>query len=357
MGQKDIYIPIVLNNTIPRKVTISRYDFDTQQRIVSDYSGRDIQRATEIGQGRQGIEYYYVRVRMPGAYKLENIVSKDGLDVRLYSRQAYVFVCPTARFVPGGLRDYCSGEKETLDLEILGVPPLRAEYTRRVNNERKSLRLDRIQPDNFDSPLARISDGLADTEHEFFTPAFHDNYNWAATQHLSIKLNLTFERDGEYEYQLNRIVDGAGNVVEYPDSAKFQFYVHEHPTAQMDCSATDPVKLLIGHDTTDLPLKLRGTGPWTLEYQFSSEAEDVKDRHLINIDSASSALRVSASGEYKLLRVSDKYCKGDILFPSTCQVIQPPLPAVNVQATPIPSECAGDSEIGMKFAVEFQGKF
>lgn len=46
---------------------------------------------------------------------------------------------------------------------------------------------------------------------------------------------------------------------------------------------------------------------------------------------------------------------GDVLYPSVCRVVQPPLPEVRLDATPIPSQCADDNEIGMKFVLEFQG--
>jgi nucleoporin POM152 len=43
------------------------------------------------------------------------------------------------------------------------------------------------------------------------------------------------------------------------------------------------------------------------------------------------------------------------MFPSVCRVVQPPLPEVHLSATPIPSQCTDENEIGMKFVLEFQG--
>lgn len=358
IGQKDIYIPIILNNTVPRTITVSRQDFESNTRSLSDYSGRQIQRATEVGHATQGLEYYYIRVRHPGAYKLENIVSRDGLDVRLYSRNAYVFVCPNARFSPVDLQNYCSGDKEALQLDVVGVPPLHVEYTRRINGQTKALKLDRIQPEKMDSPLSRISGGLSAAEQAFFTPAYHQSYDWAASQYMSIKLNLTFEKPGEYEYELQSVTDGAGNKIDLSQLPKRTFAVHEHPTAQMQCSTTRPVKLLIGDDSVKLPVKLQGNGPWKVQYEYNSLDENDGEKKLrrLELPSADSAsLVATAPGEYKLLSVTDNFCKGDILYPSTCHVVQPPLPAVQVQAFSIPSECAADSEIGMKFIAEFQG--
>ncbi|KAF7728475.1 hypothetical protein EC973_006028 [Apophysomyces ossiformis] len=355
IGKKDIYIPIVLNNTIPRTITISRFDFELGERTVSEFSGRDIQRATEVGHGKEGLELYYVRLRKPGAYKLENIVSKDGIDVRLYSRLAYIFTCPTARFKPVEPIDHCQGAKESMQLEITGIPPLRVEYTRRIGTAASPLKLDRIQPNDFDSPLTKLRGGLKNAEPAFFVPSTHQNFDWAALKQLSIPLNLTFDEAALYEFQLTKVIDGVGNIVEMEGSKQI-FKIHEHPKARFDCSATDPVRLLIGDESTQLPVILQGEGQWNLKYQFTPEDNTTMSRvHTTDLDQSHQSLRVSSPGEYKLLSVSDKYCKGDILYPSACQIIQPPIPSVEVQTTPIPSECAGDNEIGMKFVVELHG--
>ncbi|KAI9491678.1 hypothetical protein BDB00DRAFT_831699 [Zychaea mexicana] len=357
IGTENIYIPVVLNNTTPSTISLSRYDFDSKTSTVFELSGRDIHRANEIGHGKQGLEYYVIKVREPGAYKLDEIVSKDGLHVQFYNRLAYVFVCPTARFTPVSTADYCSGDKETLELQVSGVAPLKVEYNRHVNKRLSSLKLDRIQPENFESPLTRMKDGLSEVDQAFFTSAFHqDNFNWAATEHLTMNLDLSFKESGEHVYYINRVIDGVGNVVEINDPVKNKFIVHGHPKVQFQCSATDPVNLLIGEDSTNLPLSLEGSSPWKLEYEYTSEVDEGTTKlKTTQISDSKSSLKAHAPGEYKLLRVSDKFCRGDVLLPSTCQVVQPPPPLIRVDATPVPSECADDSEVGMRFAVEFEG--
>ncbi|KAI9250213.1 hypothetical protein BDA99DRAFT_564180 [Phascolomyces articulosus] len=359
-GTKNVYIPIVLNNTIPRKISLSRYDFVTKVTSVSEFSGRDIQRTTEVGYGNQGLEYYFISVKATGAYKLESIITRDGIDVRRYTNQAYVFTCPTAQFEPTKQIDYCSGEKEQLELQVVGIPPLKVEYSRQINTRLSSLKLDRIQPEHFESPLTRLVGGLASADSAFFTPSFHqDNYGWATSDILSMKMDLSFQESGEHIYYITRVIDGVGNVVEINDPVKNKYIVHSPPTVQFQCTATEPVNLLIGDESTNLPLTLQGANPWKLDYQFVPETEEgvepVPKKMSTEISDTKSSLKVYAPGEYKLLNVHDKFCKGDIMFPSTCQVVQPPPPVVQVDASPIPSECADDSEIGMRFAVEFEG--
>ncbi|ORZ08960.1 hypothetical protein BCR42DRAFT_382174 [Absidia repens] len=369
IGKTDIYVPIVLNNTIPKTISLSRFDFDSQTSNSHKYSGDKIQRATEIGQGKQGLEYYYVRVNKPGVYKLDKITSKDGAHVRLYSRQAFVFTCPTARLEGSGATDYCQKDKDSMRLDVTGVPPLKVVYTRRVDNSVTSLKLDHIQPttSSFDSPLTRFTSGLQDADPSFFVPSENANYDWASRQLHSIQLNLTFDMTSDYEYQLKRVVDGAGNVVDLSESPKQVFKVHGPPSIQFTCDAKDPVKLLIGQDSVGAPLQVKGSGPYSVSYEYVSEdalgarSDDdsinkkVEKKQVTINNDGSTMLDVKAPGEYRLVSVSDQFCKGDVLFPSTCQVVQPPLPSVKLQSIPIPSECSNGSEIGMRFIAEFQG--
>ncbi|KAI8337024.1 hypothetical protein BC941DRAFT_513687 [Chlamydoabsidia padenii] len=358
IGKSDIYLPIVLNNTTPTKVSVSRYDFDSQSTNILNYSENNIQRATEIGQGKHGLEYYYLKVNKPGVYTLNSITSKDGSHVRLYSRQAFVFTCPSARLQSSGVTDYCRNDKDSMQLYVTGVPPLKVEYTRRTGGVKKALKLDHIQPTDpsFDSPLTRFASGLQDADNAFFIPSQHANYDWASRKIHSIQLNLTFDLVQDYEFQLDRVVDGAGNVVDLSETSKQVFKVHGPPSIQFVCDAKNPVKLLIGEDSVGAPVQLKGSGPYSVTYEYTSESGDVVDRKKVTIkDNGSSLLTVKAPGDYRLVSVGDQFCAGEVLYPSTCQVVQPPLPSVQLQSTPIPSECSSGSEIGMRFVAEFQG--
>ncbi|KAL0073492.1 hypothetical protein F4703DRAFT_1947459 [Phycomyces blakesleeanus] len=357
IGHKYIHIPVMLNNTIPKKVILSRMDFDQKAHRAMHIEGKDLYRATEVGQEKKGVELYYIRVQKPGVYKIESIVSQDGSDVRLYNRQAYVFTCPTAQLVPKPRYDYCSGEKERLQIRIEGVPPFKVTYIRRVGGDVKVRTVDRVQPDNFDSPLMKISGGLKAADPTFFQPQAHSDYSWATKQRVSVDLDLIFENAVRHEFTVISIIDGAGNEVKLGESVKQIFDVHAHPTVQFGCSPTNPVQLLIGAEKVKIPLKLEGSPDWNVTYQFTPENDPSKPQEpqtkLVSLDQFS--LDASSTGEYRLLNVVDKYCKGNVLFPSTCQVVQPPLPYALVRHDSIPSDCAPNSEIGMRFIVELKG--
>ncbi|CAO3619237.1 unnamed protein product [Cunninghamella blakesleeana] len=376
IGRSDIYIPIILNNTIPKKVSVSRYDYNSHSKKIISFSSDKLQRGTEVGQGKQGLEIYYIRINEPGVYKLDNIITKDGMDIRLYNRLAYVFTCPTAQFQSSSSSslDYCKGDKDSVQLEVTGVPPLRVEYTRRVGDIISELKIDHIQPTDttFESPLTSLSSGLQDASPSFFIATNEDNnnYDWAAGKQLSIQLNVTFGTARHYDYQLKRVIDGAGNVVDLLNTPSKTFHVHDHPIVQFDCNQRYPLKLLIGQPSIDLPLNVKGSAPFTIEY------EKLPDNNNTLIDDGSNMnnnnikrdikqvsfkrdeplqLKASSPGEYKVLSLKDQFCKGNVLYPSSCFVTQPPLPTVELDTHPIPSECASGSEVGMKFVATFQG--
>ncbi|OBZ91822.1 hypothetical protein A0J61_00138 [Choanephora cucurbitarum] len=353
IGKKDIYIPIVLNNTMPRSISLSRHDFETDTQTVKSYSGSEIIRATEIGNANQGIEYYYIRIRKPGAYKIEKIVAKDNVDVRMYSRTAYIFTCPQAQLSSTSKQDYCTGDVETLQLNVMGVPPLNVEYKRKINSGRETkLKLDRIQPDQFDSPLLRRPKDQNTLDPSFFTMNTSEGLQWASTHHIQVNLDLKFEGASTHEYSLLQITDGAGNQVGLSGLRALSFDVHARPEVKFKCSQADPAVLLIGTKSTQIPVQLEGEGPFEVQYKFEGESNQVQK---VKLRSDQSTLTVNEPGEYSLVSVRDKFCQGQVMFPSSCQVVQPPLPAIKLQSYPIPSECAGDNEVGMKFIAEFTG--
>jgi nucleoporin POM152 len=354
-NKETVYIPIVLNNTVPQKLTLTRHDFDTGIIAAHEYPIKDLQRATETGNAMNGIESYYIPVRKPGAYAVTKIISNDGVDVRLYRRQAFVFTCPTAHIKHSQKANHCTGSKETLEIQVTGVPPLKVEYIQKLGLKSTPRELNRIQPLEFTSPLQRLSNGLASVDPSFFTSVSYDDLTWAATQTISMSLNLTFTEATHHDYNLVRVVDGAGNTVDLANKAPQSFNVHPRPVAKLDCSMTKSTNLLIGQKSVPLPLLLKGTGPFNIEYYFVAEGSDQKQYGSVFARTNKESISAQTPGVYTIVSVGDSYCEGDVLHPSSCQVEQPPLPLVKLQSNPIPSVCNSDSEVGMKFMTEFEG--
>lgn len=281
-------------------------------------------------------------------------MSKQGVSIRLDNRQAFVFTCPYAHIKPVPATDYCAGDLEQLQFQVMGVPPLDVYYTRKLDdsNHVKKLEINRIQPDAFESPLLRRINGPKTIEPSLFSIKPGSDYSWAAVQELHVSLNLTLDTASKQEYQLSKVRDGAGNEVDLFNLASQSLQVHRRPTVNFGCSQKEPIHLLVGEKSAQLPLDVQGTGPYNLEYKSAGAADQVFKAKLKPYDKS---IQVSTPGEYSLLSISDKYCQGEVKFPSTCLVAQPQPPAVKLHHTAIPSECAGDSEIGMKFIAEMAG--
>ncbi|CEP16331.1 hypothetical protein [Parasitella parasitica] len=353
IGKKEIYIPIILNNTTPRSISISRLDFDTGLTTVREHTGKDIQRVTEVFQAKDGIEYYYIRIQKPGAYKINQIVSKQGVGIRLDNKVAFVYTCPHAHISPVRAKDYCAGDNEVIQFQVIGVPPLDVYYTKTIDDQKVyDLELNRIQPENFESPLLRRINDAKSTERPILAKPDSD-FSWAAAKQLDVNLDLTFDKVSKQEYRLSKVRDGAGNVIDLSGLAARSLEVHRRPTVNFGCSQKEPANLLIGEKSVQLPLLLEGSGPFSVEYKSSGDANHV---YSAKLKPNERSIAAHSPGEYSLVSVSDKFCQGEVKFPSSCLVTQPQLPAVKLQSTPIPSECAGDNEIGMKFVAEFTGK-
>lgn len=309
VGKREVMLPIILNNTIPRHVTLSRFDFDTKTRTNVDYSHRDLRRATEVSQGQQGLEVYYIKVKKPGAYRLDSISAKDQLDVRLQPSEALVFTCPDAQFSPVPNEEYCQGVQQPLTMVVSGVPPLKVEYTRRIGNTVTRHQIDNIQPDNYVSPL-RKTDRLNPLSDNALAMSTDDDMDWAAPHRITLMFNLTLSSPSDYFYEIDKVTDGTGNVVELEEPVQTKLTVHSRPSVKFECDTQRPAKLLIGSKTADLPLRLQGDAPWKIEYEYLNPDTQETTQKTATLDFQVTTIPVSQSGEYKILSVQDRHCKG-----------------------------------------------
>ncbi|KAI9025011.1 hypothetical protein CLU79DRAFT_745847 [Phycomyces nitens] len=354
-GKKDIFIPILMNNTIPYSLTMEHFDFDTKLNTTKGLSRSDFKRAIELNPNNDGLETYYVRIKEPGLYTLRDVKSKDNIEVRTKRKVAYVFTCPTANFETPAVTDLCTGDEEPIGIKVTGVPPFTLGYVRRVGDLEHPSKISHIRPQDVDVlPAEKIHD-VGSVEPEFFYPKTNQFYSWAATHQQTIYLNVTLHDPTLYEYQLLNVTDGFGNVVILDQSNAIHFVAHEHPTAKYACSDVDPLKLLINEKYTDIPVELQGSGPWNIKYRHIQDADETVSVLEDSLSSPNSSVRVYHPGIYELLQVNDVFCKGDIITPAICRVIKPPLPTIKVQETPIPSECSGNDFVGMKFFIELTG--
>ncbi|KAF2266237.1 hypothetical protein CC78DRAFT_567104 [Lojkania enalia] len=112
---------------------------------------------------------------------------------------------------------------------------------------------------------------------------------------------------GEYIVALASITDKMG-CKEYLDDQTRVNVRHERPRAYFGhIEGKHSIMALEGKDV-ELPLRLTGIPPWTLEY----ENLDLRDAKIITMQNANDRLDIKVQGVYQLLSVSDSVCPGFI---------------------------------------------
>lgn len=126
-------------------------------------------------------------------------------------------------------------------------------------------------------------------------------------EHYTIK-TPKLKNGGEYTVALMSIVDGmkCKNSIE-DEEARVQVR-HERPKAYFGLIDGKQSIMALEGKNVDLPLRLSGVGPWTLEY----ENLDTSQRQKVHVSGANAPLAITQQGTYQLLSVRDSVCPGFI---------------------------------------------
>jgi nucleoporin POM152 len=275
----------------------------------------------------------------PGVVRLERILDKNEMDVRLYRREAIVVQCPRASFLSPSSRkpDRCVGEAENLGLVVQGLAPLKLDYERQSRGVKKSVSIPGITQTGFTSPLLlqhQQSGGGGDPSQQLAL-ARTDDYSWAASQRIELPVNISLNAPGTETFQLESVTDGCGNRVDFgalrdagapmPDRILDSRSVVVHPRSQVsfvDCDPSEPVPLLRGKGAA---LKIRvkaGDDPvWdaAVQYTPASEAKGrtAADLRHYSLSDKLTTITVKDPGTYEIVEMTGKVCPGDVQAPST----------------------------------------
>ena len=149
-------------------------------------------------------------------------------------------------------------------------------------------------------------------------------------QHYTIKTpKLT--NGGEYSVALISIVDGMKCKDAIKDEEVKVHVRHERPKAYFGLVDGKQSVMALEGRSVDLPLRLSGVGPWTLEYENLASS----DKQTINVVGANAPLAVTQQGTYQLLSVRDSVCPGFVEEKaSTFQVGWIARPQISIPETP-----------------------
>ena len=311
------------------------------------------------------------QVKQTGLYRLSKVVDESNLEVQRVLADTAVVPCPFASIRSVDVNK-CKGDLSNFSLEVQGTPPLKVMYGKKVNHGKRSAVSLTINPEEFDHEESLHA--LVSLRNQ------GSDASWARSHHVKVPINESLDLGGVWEYFVAEVKDALNNTVHYDlgddlgiksrrQAAPIQtFRVHEIPTVKLNgCSQQQPLKRAKGQ-TTDLPIWLNPTNQkrseklkHILTYMFTPQlTEDMKEEDaIVNIETITlntedARPHVSKPGTYSLTGISNEYCAGEVLEPSSCLLLNPPEPEVSISTEPIPHQCAGNS-VGLRVNLDLVG--
>ncbi|OCF56504.1 hypothetical protein L486_05354 [Kwoniella mangroviensis CBS 10435] len=190
----------------------------------------------------------------------------------------------------------CSGDQVDVDIEARGIAPLKLTYVKSWS----------IRSENVTVPIttgrSKISVPVPD------------------------ELSAKSGANGKLTVALISIEDGNGCVRKLTTPAIEVDIKRQKPTARF--AKSQKVTITEG-EIAKAPLRLTGEAPWDLTYSVNG-----KDRK-ITVRDPNNHLSFSDKGVYKLVKIKDAHCEGDISTnDSTFEIDFKPRPVVSLQQTP-----------------------
>ncbi|GAM43583.1 nucleoporin [Talaromyces pinophilus] len=361
--QTSVALPIRINQSTPITIDILRYDLSTGQNETISISHKQLKQMKK--QAGEPAADGHLDLRFPikktGIYRLARVLDESKLEVQIKASDTLVPTCPRA--VPKNtFADKCKSDLSDITLEVEGVAPLKVKYSRRINGFDGGFSFQNVHAEGALVPIAgrKPSSILIDSKRP--DPPF-----WAQTANLRIALNETLDAGGEWVYTIEEVHDAQGNVANYSsylddtDRASLknvlqwhQFSVHERPRLSMiGCSAQKFLQIAKG-ETTELPLHFHSTGrdysddaPFQLTYSYSPEETDgetdVSKILQVSLKTSDSRPKIKEPGWYSLESTSSRFCRGEILEPSSCLLHNPPEPELSLRHEKLFDKCANNS--------------
>lgn len=377
-SKSSVSLSIHINQTSPVLIELLRIDLDTNVNETITIANKELKRLRKQERkangrnAKSGFRTLELSVKKTGLYRLQRVVDESNLEVRRKKSDTLVVPCPTARVkaVPG---HKCKGDLSDFNLEIEATPPFKVKYTKTVNQERYSQVVLSIHPESSNSPSdPQESQGVIAA----LVPESMD-ISWARAQTVNVPLNESLGAIGQWEYAIDEIHDACGNSVEYSSfhhanptlqgSGKDMypgqtFVVHERPRIAFD--RDDPQAPLMAPKGKGrvLPILMGSTDKYTVSYLFTPYAnlhpnqEHAKNamRQEVVVNPTDRQIRVTDPGLYTLISVQTPHCTGEVMEPSSCLLINPPEPDLEVMSEEIPDKCAGSS-VGLRVNLNMVG--
>lgn len=373
-SKPSISLPIHFNATIPAEIELIRTDIFTLKEETIKIPKREVGKLARLVREQNadpssdGFQWEYP-VKKTGIYRLGKVLDDYKLEVQRSAKDTYVVPCPQARIEAAQASSRCIHDLSDLSLEVSGTPPLKIVYNRTINGNHHDFHIQSLRPDGFESPLVGSSALVGGEAPDF---------SWVRPSKITVGLNESMTISGDWEYTVNEVHDGFGNVVKYASalddpsrnglkSLSHQFTVKERPKAYMNkCDLKSPLKIAKGN-SGELPVAFSMAGAvddtsHKITWAFSpidslTNGGDHGDQMSTGSYSARNSKdhpRVSQPGLYTLKSVTSGQCEGQVEEPSSCLVLNPLEPHLSLRTEEITDNCAGNS-IGLRVDLDFVG--
>ncbi|KAG0368983.1 hypothetical protein BGZ54_000679 [Gamsiella multidivaricata] len=357
-------IPILFNGSEPHYLEYSITSFETGKAVVHKLSGPFKESSPVLHKARsnqvEGKTVYNLRASTAGSYKLQRILDKDRMDVRFYhDKEVYVVNCPDARIDHyKDTLERCAGKGDVdIPITVRGLPPWTVTYKRHAREKASHELLIESEPPGYSSPLLKG-----------WSPPTTPNYNWAKQHEMNLSVSLGLSTSGEYTFQVMRVKDGCGNVIDidglvtrnFRDAEIRRVNIRDRPVVSMMCDPRRPIKIVDMGDSPSAPIDLNithGSAPFQVSYVYQkSDLDEPQAMKDVQVTKDHRIARISAKqpGLYTLTHIKDAYCEGEIELPRDCSVIMATLPTVDVISHPINDSCVG--AIGVTVDATFTGE-
>jgi nucleoporin POM152 len=378
----QLEIPILINQTEPIEMELLRIDVATNVNETIIIKKKDLGKM--LDKARKSLKKSKVMdpddpltlrytIKKPGVYLLKKVLDQSKLQVRPRASSLVVATCPQAR-VKATSSNRCRNDLSDMALEVEGTPPLTLKYRLAVNGvQRGGSEFQNLQPDDAISPLSRHSS-------QALVKSGREDVTWARSQKVTVPLNETVTTSGLWEYEVEEVQDGFGNMVSFAavdederpkhkaTGLRQAFQVHERPTIFLrGCSPQSPIKVA-KNNVERLPIAYSSTSrkaieaQHTISYLFTPEKDIVTDGyHSSDAKLKKEVMRstkeqplIQLPGLYTLKSVSTEFCEGEVLEPTSCLLQNPPEPNLSLNSDDIVDKCAGNP-IGLQVSLNLVG--
>ncbi|KAL8760589.1 MAG: hypothetical protein Q9184_003231 [Pyrenodesmia sp. 2 TL-2023] len=382
----SVGLPIWINQTDPILIELLRIDLDTNSNETLTIQAKEIQRLKRqvnkqlSNRASTTPRHLMYPVKQTGLYRLQRVVDDSKLEVQRRLSDTLIVRCPSA-YMEAVPETKCIGDLSDFNLQVDATPPIQIKYSKVVNNEESGHSVLTIPPRNPVSPLVRQRTSGALVS---LSSTAHADVSWARSQSTKLSMNESLGVSGHWRYSIDEISDGCGNIVDYTKRRlsnphrrhgmiemplEQRFSVYERPKAALQgCDSQHALQVPKGKSIR-LPLYISSSGSENeaqdshrVSYLFTPSADMLSNQGhaegsaLVDFRSGphGSDYDISEPGLYTLQSVESAFCPGEIMEPSSCLLLNPPEPNVNIETQNIPDRCAGNS-IGLLVDLDLTG--